>query len=227
MTETLFDLTFLPAAPFWALMILLPKWSWTHRIVSSPLIVLPIVAIYAVLVLCTMPLFFVHARTMLGDAATMACATMCFCGFCGALLERGSWLPIAGWLVCGSIGAVGGYLSRGILIGVAAPLVGVGLTWLVLACSSSAGAWRPSSSEPTSVRSWMRAAIGVSTLLGGAVAVWIKRGRLNTGHCLLGGLLDLGLGPGGAGVGHAAHGVHDGHGAAHSATCVFEYSLGR
>ncbi|MEU4157408.1 ABA4-like family protein [Actinoplanes sp. NPDC026670] len=50
MTETLFDLTFLLAAPFWALMILLPKWSWTTRIVRSPLIVLPIVAIYAALI---------------------------------------------------------------------------------------------------------------------------------------------------------------------------------
>ncbi|WP_328460623.1 ABA4-like family protein [Actinoplanes sp. NBC_00393] len=51
MTEVLFELTFLLAAPFWALMILLPKWSWTTRVVSSPLIVLPIVAIYAVLVI--------------------------------------------------------------------------------------------------------------------------------------------------------------------------------
>jgi hypothetical protein len=50
-TEVLFELTFLLAAPFWALMILLPKWSWTTRIVSSPLIVMPIVAIYAVLVI--------------------------------------------------------------------------------------------------------------------------------------------------------------------------------
>ncbi|MFC4064594.1 ABA4-like family protein [Actinoplanes subglobosus] len=50
MTATLFDLTFLLAAPFWALMILLPKWSWTTRIVRSPLIVLPIVAIYAALI---------------------------------------------------------------------------------------------------------------------------------------------------------------------------------
>jgi hypothetical protein len=49
-TETLFDLTFLLAAPFWALMILLPKWSWTTRIMRSPLIVLPIVAIYAALI---------------------------------------------------------------------------------------------------------------------------------------------------------------------------------
>ncbi|MEU4427369.1 ABA4-like family protein [Actinoplanes sp. NPDC024001] len=51
MTEILFQLTFLLAAPFWALMILLPKWSWTTRVVSSPLIVLPIVVIYALLII--------------------------------------------------------------------------------------------------------------------------------------------------------------------------------
>ncbi|MBG0560268.1 ABA4-like family protein [Actinoplanes aureus] len=51
MTEILFNLTFLLAAPFWALIILLPGWSWTTRVVSSPLIVLPIVVIYALLVI--------------------------------------------------------------------------------------------------------------------------------------------------------------------------------
>ena len=51
MTGFLFELTFLLAAPFWALMILLPKWSWTTRIVSGPLIVLPIVVVYAALIL--------------------------------------------------------------------------------------------------------------------------------------------------------------------------------
>ncbi len=50
MTGALFTLTFLLAAPFWALMILLPHWSWTRRIVASPLIVVPVVAIYALLV---------------------------------------------------------------------------------------------------------------------------------------------------------------------------------
>ena len=50
MTATLFTLTFAVAAPFWALMILLPRWSWTGRIISSPLIVLPVVLIYALLV---------------------------------------------------------------------------------------------------------------------------------------------------------------------------------
>ncbi|WP_433534038.1 ABA4-like family protein [Micromonospora sp. CA-249363] len=50
MTGTLFSLTFALAAPFWALMILLPRWSWTARVVGSPLIVLPVMAIYALLV---------------------------------------------------------------------------------------------------------------------------------------------------------------------------------
>ncbi|MEV4481403.1 ABA4-like family protein [Micromonospora coxensis] len=51
MTGVLFELTFATAAPFWALMILLPRWSWTARIVRSPLIVLPALLIYALLVL--------------------------------------------------------------------------------------------------------------------------------------------------------------------------------
>jgi hypothetical protein len=50
-TEFLFELTFLVAAPFWALMIVLPGWAWTARIVRSPLVVLPAVLVYAVLVL--------------------------------------------------------------------------------------------------------------------------------------------------------------------------------
>jgi hypothetical protein len=51
MTEALFGLTFAVAAPFWALMILAPGWSWTRRIIASPLIVLPVLVIYALLVI--------------------------------------------------------------------------------------------------------------------------------------------------------------------------------
>ena len=51
MTGTLFTQTFAVAAPFWALMILLPYWSWTGRIIKSPLIVLPAVVLYAMLVI--------------------------------------------------------------------------------------------------------------------------------------------------------------------------------
>lgn len=51
MTGTLFGLTFALAAPFWALMILAPRWSVTARVVGSPLIVVPVLAAYALLVL--------------------------------------------------------------------------------------------------------------------------------------------------------------------------------
>ena len=46
--NTVFDLAFYAATPFWALMILLPTWSWTVKIVSSPWIVLPALAVWAV-----------------------------------------------------------------------------------------------------------------------------------------------------------------------------------
>lgn len=59
MTQLLFDLTFYVAAPFWALMILAPWWSWTRRIIGSPLIVLPPLAIY-----------FVQIAPILGQFAT-------------------------------------------------------------------------------------------------------------------------------------------------------------
>ncbi|TCO65566.1 ABA4-like family protein [Actinocrispum wychmicini] len=45
-----FQLSFYLAAPFWALMILAPAWSWTHRIISSPLVAAPTAALYLVLV---------------------------------------------------------------------------------------------------------------------------------------------------------------------------------
>lgn len=49
MADTLFNLVFVLAAPFWFLMIVLPAWSWTKKIVASPLIALPAAAIYVIL----------------------------------------------------------------------------------------------------------------------------------------------------------------------------------
>ena len=47
----LFSLAFPLAAPFWAMMILAPGWSWTRRIIGSPLIVVPPALVYALVVL--------------------------------------------------------------------------------------------------------------------------------------------------------------------------------
>ena len=46
---TLFQLAFALATPFWALMIVAPGWSWTQRIVGSPLIVVPIIVLWLVI----------------------------------------------------------------------------------------------------------------------------------------------------------------------------------
>ncbi len=58
MAARLFDLTFPLAVPFWALMILLPGWSRTRRIIASPLIVLPPLVVYTVLALPRMDVFW-------------------------------------------------------------------------------------------------------------------------------------------------------------------------
>ncbi|MFI7237846.1 ABA4-like family protein [Streptomyces cyaneofuscatus] len=55
MTGTLFEITFYLAAPFWLLMIFAPTWSVTTRIVSSPLTVLPLLAVYTVLAVQVFP----------------------------------------------------------------------------------------------------------------------------------------------------------------------------
>jgi hypothetical protein len=49
--ETAFLLSNLVIMPFWLLMIVLPRWRWTQRIIQSPLIVLPPAILYVVLVL--------------------------------------------------------------------------------------------------------------------------------------------------------------------------------
>lgn len=89
MTSRLFDLTFLVAAPFWALMILAPRWRITQTIIASPLICVPPLLIYAALVLPdfatvwsavtspTLP----AVQTLLGTSAGAAAGWAHFIGF--------------------------------------------------------------------------------------------------------------------------------------------------
>ncbi len=48
---TVFSLSVLLVAPFWLLMIFVPHWRWTRRIMTSPSVVLPAAILYAVLIL--------------------------------------------------------------------------------------------------------------------------------------------------------------------------------
>jgi Domain of unknown function (DUF4281) len=52
-----FAIAFPLTVPFWALMILLPKWRWTTRIIASPLIVLPVLVAYFAAVAPILPGF--------------------------------------------------------------------------------------------------------------------------------------------------------------------------
>ncbi|MER5310386.1 ABA4-like family protein [Streptomyces sp. NPDC002773] len=55
MTGFLFELTFFLAAPVWLLMICAPAWRHTERLAASPLTVLPILAVWAVLAAPVLP----------------------------------------------------------------------------------------------------------------------------------------------------------------------------
>jgi 4-amino-4-deoxy-L-arabinose transferase-like glycosyltransferase len=89
---------------------------------------------YAAVALATMPVYFVQARSMLGEIVTMSAVAMAFGGLVVAVFDRdekgptgvSSRLP---WLLMGLVGLAAGWGSRGGVLGVAAPLVGVGLAW--------------------------------------------------------------------------------------------------
>lgn len=55
MTAALFGVTFVLAAPFWALMVFAPTWGWTRRLAASPWIVVPPALIYAALAVPRLP----------------------------------------------------------------------------------------------------------------------------------------------------------------------------
>jgi 4-amino-4-deoxy-L-arabinose transferase-like glycosyltransferase len=98
-------------------------------------------AAYGAAILATMPLYFLQARTMLGDIVTMAAICIAFSGFGIAAFDR----PTAGsgrvaWhrpaaLAMGLLGLVAGFMCRGVLIGVAIPALGIGLAWGVTSAS--------------------------------------------------------------------------------------------
>ena len=89
---------------------------------------------YAAVVLSTMPLYFVQARSMLGEVCTMAGVAMAFGGFAVAAFDRDDKGPTRfsvrwPWLLLGAFGLFVGFESRGGLLGMGVPLLGVGLSW--------------------------------------------------------------------------------------------------
>ncbi len=99
--ETLFKLSSLAVLPFWALMIFLPRWSATKRLMSSPLVCAAPAALYAALVI---PRFAevwraVSSPELLGVAALLGSpvgATVGWLHFLAFDLFVGRWIYLDG-----------------------------------------------------------------------------------------------------------------------------------
>ena len=87
--------------------------------------------IYAVIALATTPLYFVEARTMLGDIVTMSASAAAFGGLAASIFDRASARSRAPFLAMAVAGICVGFGSRGAILGVAVPCVGVSLAWLL------------------------------------------------------------------------------------------------
>lgn len=119
--------------------------------------------VYAAVVLCTMPLYLVQSRTMLGDIVTMASLAIAFGGLAVGTFERTSKPFAVGrlvWTTLGFVALAGGYYSRGLLIGVAIPTLAIGLAWGVT--------WLAAERKVDILGD----AIGAAALVLGVIATW-------------------------------------------------------
>lgn len=114
----------------WGLLGVVATYGFVSRLVDRR------AGVFAAIALTTMPLYFVEARTMLGDACTMASLALAFGGFASATFGRRDDTDADArarvlWLVVGLGGLFCGYMSRGALLGLAVPAGGVGLAFLI------------------------------------------------------------------------------------------------
>jgi len=123
--------------------------------------------LYGAVILSTMPLYFLHARTMLGEIVTMAAVSIATAGLGIATFDRpGRPLLRKIALSIGVIGLGAGFMSRGVLVGVAIPALGVGLAWGVILASG----------QPR--RELFGDVAGLASLVIGLGATWFGVGAL-------------------------------------------------
>ncbi len=116
----------LPLA-IWGMVGALSTYALVSRLVDR------IAGAFAVLALATMPLYFLHSRTMLGDIVTMSSIAMAAAGLGLAIFDaESSAARRVAWLLLGLVGLAAGFGARGVLLGVVPPSLGVGITWLLL-----------------------------------------------------------------------------------------------
>ena len=128
MYDQLFQLSNLLVVPFWLLMIFLPFWGWTKRIISSPWIAAPTALLYTALVLPSMMSLFAQiANPELAQIAvllgTPAGATIAWAHFVTVDLFAGRWIyldsrerGITAWLVSPILFFVSMFAPFGLLL---------------------------------------------------------------------------------------------------------------
>ncbi|MBX3211920.1 MAG: glycosyltransferase family 39 protein [Labilithrix sp.] len=114
----------------WGVIGVLTTYGFVSRLVDRR------AGVFSAVALTTMPLYFVHARTMLGDIVMMAALAMSFGGLAvgvfGAREGDARDRPIrVAWLAFAALGLLAGYYTRGSLIGVGVPALAVGAAYLV------------------------------------------------------------------------------------------------
>lgn len=126
-------------------------------------------AAYGALVLATTPLFFAHARSMLGDVVPMAGSALAFAGLGVALLDDGPLAARRAAFGVGLAGLIVGFFSRGALLGVAVPTLAVGIVGLAanaLARSGDAGVEATPGTRPPPVLAVVATVIGCGIVAG-------------------------------------------------------------
>jgi hypothetical protein len=131
--------------------------------------------VYASVALSTMPLYFVQARSMLGDICTMSSLAMAFGGLAVAAFDRDETGPTPQvkrlpWLAMAGVGLFVGLESRGALLGLGVPLLGVGLAWAAARVGSLATAGAKSGEGTPSADLFGDAVGGVCVVAGVVIA---------------------------------------------------------
>ncbi len=130
---------------------------------------------YAAVILATMPVYFVQARSILGDICTMSGLAMAFGGLAVGAFDRqprsGGPSPLvptslrerAPWLLMAAAGLFVGFESRGGLLGMAVPLFGVGLAWAATRVAS-----------PGEDKDPVGAAVGLASIVAGIAVLAVS-----------------------------------------------------
>lgn len=136
-----------------------------------------VAAAYSTLALATMPLYFLQARTMLGDGVTLAAVTIAASALgistFHAFERRASrWA----WAAIALLGLLAGFGARGALLGVACPALGVGLAWCIwrLSGQPSLGRWSDASGIVSSCIGVLALGAGVWALASASPAVYLE-----------------------------------------------------